>query len=151
MAAYCAIVAGLLVSDWPTLSEPQLRITLEKRLEDPLQALVVMVIKTSMRIEDATLAHTYNIRPAAFEAEGGGLLGVVDMANGHRVVLAKDTTEADALAIAEAYRLLLIHHINEERVDFLARGASVILIPMTLIGFFGWVFRWLWKKIAVIH
>lgn len=147
---YCAIIIALLVIDWPTIVEPKLRITLEHRLEPTLRDRVELVVKGSPPIENPTVDRTYEVRAGVFQGEAGQL-DAVDMLNRHRLVLKVGTTPAQAAAIGEAYTELVFHHIQEERLDVIVRGLAVIIIPMSLIGLFGWIFRALYLRIRMMH
>ena len=147
---YCAIIFALLIIDWPTIVEPKLRTTLEHRLEASLRDRVELAVKGSPPIENPTVDHTYELRTGAFQSESG-TLDVVDMLNRHRLVLKEGTTQEQAKAIGEAYTELVFHHIQEERLDVIIRGLAVIIIPMSLIALFGWIFRALYLRIRMVH
>ena len=147
---YCLIIFALLIIDWPTIVEPKLRTTLEHRLEATLRDRVELVVKGSPPIENPSVDHTFVLRTGAFQGEAGQL-DTVDMLNRHRLVLKTGTTPEQAAAIGEAYTELVFYHIQEERLDILVRGLAVIIIPMTLIALFGWIFRALYVRIRMIH
>tara|TARA_Y100001934_G_scaffold245709_1_gene304193 strand:+ start:156 stop:644 length:489 start_codon:yes stop_codon:yes gene_type:complete len=147
---YCGIVMVLLVLDWPTIVDPKLRTTLEFRLEPELRERVHVVIKGSPPIDNPTVDHTFEVRKGAFTGEAEPL-DTVDMLNRHRIVLALGTTPEQATAIGEAYTELVFYHIQQERLDVIVRGLAVILIPMSLIALFGWIFRALYLRIRLMH
>ena len=145
-AAYAGFVSAIFLHNWPTLEDPHLYRTLESDLTKATS--VIRVFKNRQQFE---ATGRYRITDQSYELKNGSHVGTILMVNGNVVVLNENTTREDAQEIAEEYVALLETHVLKLSGQHRVQMLQVILIPLTILTFFIFLARWVWRLIGQLN
>lgn len=142
--AYAVFVIAIFVVNGPTLQSPHLYGTLENKLPESARSSVIRVFKQPGL---AGIGANYAIKKQAYELQDGSFTSTILVANGHVVVLEKDTATEVAVIVAGQYVKLIETHVKKIKRERLGQMLGVLLVPLVIFALFAFLFRWLWNKL----